>query len=169
MLALAALFTSTCLGFFPQCSPHFSAPPSLPRFLPLLLPFLSLSRSAPFSSQQVAHTGVAVVGDMECTGSSCSSSNSPTANSPFMHASCLRLLHSSLSLVLASFLTALPTPLRPLHFPVFFPPSSLPLSVPTGPLPSQQVAHTGVAVVGGEAGRTPLGWDGMGECRDWVV
>ncbi|CAI5976099.1 unnamed protein product [Closterium sp. NIES-65] len=35
-----------------------------------------------FSSQQVAHTGEAVAGDMECTGSSCSPPNPPTAKYP---------------------------------------------------------------------------------------
>ncbi|CAI7766063.1 unnamed protein product [Closterium sp. NIES-53] len=73
--------TRTCS--FPQCSPHSSAPPSLPRFLPpLLLPI-----SVPIChllSQQVAHSGVAVAGDMECTGSSCSPPKPPFKPEPLV-------------------------------------------------------------------------------------
>ncbi|CAI5994372.1 unnamed protein product [Closterium sp. NIES-64] len=95
----------------------------------------------------VNHTAVGVAAEMECTGSNCSPPNPPTAKYPalplFSQPS-----HRVALLVMLAPCIALPfsllfvTPIRP---------------------PSPKVAHTGVAVVGGEGGSTPLGWDGMGE------
>ncbi|CAI5952028.1 unnamed protein product [Closterium sp. NIES-64] len=90
----------------------------------------------------VAYTGVAVVGDMECTGSSCSPPNPPTAKYP-----------------------ALPLFFQPSHSVAFRVLPSVPPKRPEPPFKLEPL----VAVVGAEGGSTPLGWDGMGENRDWVV
>ncbi|CAI5987146.1 unnamed protein product [Closterium sp. NIES-64] len=152
-----------------------------PPFPSPLPPFLSLSRSAPFWSQQVAHTGVAVAGDMECTGSSCSPPNSPTAKSltrewqwrgtwSAQAAAALHPTHQQLS--------SCPASLLPFSL-VFFAASPVSSRFKRKPLvegrgvgvntdapscPSPVAVQ--VAVVGGEGGSTPLGWDGMGEYRD---
>ncbi|CAI5969898.1 unnamed protein product [Closterium sp. NIES-64] len=65
---------------FPRISSPFTPPSSSPP-PPSPRPFLSLFHSATLSSQQVAHMGVAVAGDKECTGSSCSPPNLHTAKS----------------------------------------------------------------------------------------
>ncbi|CAI5971288.1 unnamed protein product [Closterium sp. NIES-64] len=134
---------------------HVCAPPSLPRFLHLLLPS-SLCPDLPSlvpagrlhgsgsggGHGLVAYTGVAVVGDMECTGSSCSPPNPPTAKYP-----------------------ALPLFFQPSHSVAFRVLPSVPPKRPEPPFKLEPL----VAVVGAEGGSTPLGWDGMGENRDWVV
>ncbi|CAI5958145.1 unnamed protein product [Closterium sp. NIES-65] len=188
MLALAALFTFTCLGFFPHCSPHSSALPSLPRFLPPLLPsslcpnppppvpagrshgsgsggrgrgqnstplgwdgrVSGLSRLKQAAGQQrrggdgqqqqqqqqgkqSSRSGVAVAADKECTGSSCSPPNPPTAKYPAL-ALFSQPSHSvAFHAMLAPFITL---------------PLSLLSVTPMRPPSPKQVAHTGVAVAG---------------------
>ncbi|CAI5976115.1 unnamed protein product [Closterium sp. NIES-65] len=111
----------------------------------------------PLSSQQVARTGVAVAGDMECTGSSCSPPNPPAANRSLAREWQWRGTWSAQAAAA----------LHPTH-----PQLILSLQVegrgvgvntaaPSHPSP----VAVQVAVVGGEGSGTPLGWDGMGECR----
>ncbi|CAI6004727.1 unnamed protein product [Closterium sp. NIES-65] len=117
----------------------------------------------------VAYTGVAVVGDMECTGSSCSPPNPPTAKYPALPLF-FQPSHSVAFRVLPSVPPKRPEPpfkLEPLFSPCRFRGGawgSTPPLLRTPPLVAMQVA-----VVGAEGGSTPLGWDGMGENRDWVV
>ncbi|CAI5986835.1 unnamed protein product [Closterium sp. NIES-65] len=161
---------------------HVCAPPSLPRFLHLLLPS-SLCPDLPSlvpagrlhgsgsggGHGLVAYTGVAVVGDMECTGSSCSPPNPPTAKYPALPLF-FQPSHSVAFRVLPSVPPKRPEPpfkLEPLFSPCRFRGGawgSTPPLLRTPPLVAMQVA-----VVGAEGGSTPLGWDGMGENRDWVV
>ncbi|CAI5963346.1 unnamed protein product [Closterium sp. NIES-64] len=97
---------------------------------------------------QVAHTGVAVAGDMECTGSSCSPPNPPTAKYPALPVFSQPSHSVALLVMLAPCITL---------------PFSLLVVTPIRP-PSPKVA-----VVGGEEGSTPLRCDGMGEYWDGVV
>ncbi|CAI5957939.1 unnamed protein product [Closterium sp. NIES-65] len=73
-LAYVLFLISLPTSLLPLHTSVLFSPTSVPR------PFLSLSQSATLSSQQVAYTGVAVAGDMECTGSTCSPPNLHTAN-----------------------------------------------------------------------------------------
>ncbi|CAI5954411.1 unnamed protein product [Closterium sp. NIES-64] len=110
----------------------------------------------PLSSQQVARTGVAVAGDMECTGSSCSPPNPPAAKSlarewqwrgtwSAQAAAALHPTHPQLILSLQVEGRGV----------------GVNTAAPSHPSP----VAVQVAVVGGEGSGTPLGWDGMGECR----
>ncbi|CAI5961844.1 unnamed protein product [Closterium sp. NIES-65] len=59
---------------------HYSAGAGSETFTSAFFPPPFSVLICPLSSQQVARTGVAVAGDMECTGSSCSPPNPPAAN-----------------------------------------------------------------------------------------
>ncbi|CAI5978528.1 unnamed protein product [Closterium sp. NIES-65] len=145
ILARAALVALTSLfATFLTALSTLLDPSSLPRFPPPLLPS-SLSRYARVWSQQVAHTGVAVAGDMD--GSLLCSHlpfhfTAPSTPLTFLPLAAYSLLFSSLLSVEGRGVgvnTAAPSR-----------PSSVAVQV---------------AVVGGEGGSTSLGWDGKGEYR----
>ncbi|CAI5948572.1 unnamed protein product [Closterium sp. NIES-64] len=138
-----------------------------PPFPSPLPPFLSLSRSAPFWSQQVAHTGVAVAGDMECTGSSCSPPNSPTAKFlPCLSTPILSCVLCCISCFFSLQTQASGSAKASSHRPVFSKVEGRGVGVNTDAPSCPSPVAVQVAVVGGEGGSTPLGWDGMGEYRD---
>ncbi|CAI5961860.1 unnamed protein product [Closterium sp. NIES-65] len=137
-----------------------------------------------FSSQQVAHTGVAVAGtwsaqaaaalhpthpqlkvavagDMECTGSSCSPPNPPAAK--FLPCLSTPVLSCFLCCISCFFLLqtqASGSAKASSHRPVFSKVEGRGVGVNTATFSRLSRVAVQVAVVGGEGGSTPLGWGG---------